>query len=1033
MDQNVKSAWDEWQIVELIGEGSYGKVYRAVRRDFGAEMFSAIKIITIPKSQSDLNVLRADGMDINESRTYLEGIVNSFVHEIKLMISLNSAPNIVSIHDYKVLEKPHEIGWDIHIRMELLKSFDDYLSGRNLTEKEVVKIGVDICSALEMCAKQYPPIIHRDIKPGNIFVTEYGEFKLGDFGVARELEKSKHMYSMAGTPNYMAPEVKRGDLYGVSADVYSLGIVLYRLTNKNRLPFCDVDKQMLKHSDYDEALKRRFRGELIPAPTKAGKKMSQVILKAVEYNPKKRFQSASEFKIALEAVVGKSTPVPPIGPTEPIEPDDYGEKNQDKETNSINPLEPETVVEPTEIADSGNNKNSVKPPEPTPPEPPKGKKFPKWLTWLLASIFGLALLVGSSLLMVNTLFRYMNIKENDDAPANITFGNDLKIEDTIETPENYTTENSIDTSDKSEPPTPEKSTEPTISSTPEPTETKTTEKITTSFVKTTEPTKSTPEPTTLLNGFHTQIYNNGDKYEGNFVNGVRSGQGTYTWANGTVYTGEFMNGEPSGNGKYTYPYEISLNPSGNKTFAAVEEGYGTQTPHSVTINNIGTKPTGDLTIALSDSGNFTLSKTNIGNIAVGKSDSFTIAPKNGLFAGTYSATVTISGANITTHSFAVNIVVKSVFNNISYVSAGATYTMAIKSDGSLWSWGNNGYGQLGNGTKTIYDRNSYPYPSAINNNNTSTPIKIMDNVNKVYANAGFTMAIKNDGSLWAWGNNWSGQLGDGTKVEKLTPTKIMDSVNKVYANASFTMAIKNDGSLWVWGNNEYGQLGDGTTENRLVPIKIMDNIIEVSTYSTWHKPYTMAIKNDGSLWAWGNNWSGQLGDGTKVEKLTPIKIVDNVAQISIGYHNTMAIKNDGSLWAWGANYNGILGDGTTEDRLLPVKIMDNVSQVHSYNHDDGTSYIAYTMAIKNDGSLWAWGANWYGQLGDGTNERRLYPMKIMDNIIKISSWALGIDYGSCHTMAIKNDGSLWAWGANWYGQLGDGTTTDRLSPVKITK
>jgi len=181
MDANIKSAWKEWEIIELLGEGSYGKVYKAVKKDYGAEMFSAIKVITIPKSQSELKSLYADGMDIEESKTYLEGIVNSFVHEIKMMISLNSAPNIVTIYDYKVIEKSHELGWDIYIRMELLKSFDEYMSGKNLTEKEIIKIGTDICSALEFCAKQHPPVIHRDIKPGNIFITEYGDFKLGDF------------------------------------------------------------------------------------------------------------------------------------------------------------------------------------------------------------------------------------------------------------------------------------------------------------------------------------------------------------------------------------------------------------------------------------------------------------------------------------------------------------------------------------------------------------------------------------------------------------------------------------------------------------------------------------------------------------------------------------------------------------------------------------------------------------------------------------------------------------------------------------
>jgi len=301
-NENALSVWEGWELTDFFGEGSYGKVYKAVKKDHYAEMVSAVKIIKIPKSQAELNSLHAEGIDIDGSRTYIESIINSFVHEIKMMISLNGAPNIVTIYDYKVVEKPHEIGWEIYIRMELLTSFEDYTMGKTLTEKEIIKIGTDICSALEYCAKQNPPVIHRDIKPGNIFISKSGDFKLGDFGIARELEKSKHFYSMAGTPNYMAPEVKSGDLYGVTADIYSLGIVLYRLANKNRLPFCDIGKQMLNPSDYEEALRTRLSGESLPSPENAGEHLAEAILKACAFSARDRFQTASGFKAALQAV-----------------------------------------------------------------------------------------------------------------------------------------------------------------------------------------------------------------------------------------------------------------------------------------------------------------------------------------------------------------------------------------------------------------------------------------------------------------------------------------------------------------------------------------------------------------------------------------------------------------------------------------------------------------------------------------------------------------------------------------------------------
>ena len=335
-------------------------------------------------------------------------------------------------------------------------------------------------------------------------------------------------------------------------------------------------------------------------------------------------------------------------------------------------------------------------------------------------------------------------------------------------------------------------------------------------------------------------------------------------------------------------------------------------------------------------------------------------------------------------------------NEYKTISAGDGHTMAIKADGSLWAWGWNVYGQLGDGT-TI-DRYA--------------PIKIMDSVVSVSAGTIHNMAIKTDGSLWAWGYNGTGELGDGTKIDRYTPVKIMDSVVSVSAGGSHTMAIKTDGSLWAWGHNGIGRLGDGTTTSRSTPVKIMDSVVSVSAGDG----HTMAIKADGSLWAWGYNSDGQLGDGTRIDRYNPVKIMDSVVSVSAGGCYTMAIKTDGSLWAWGWNAIGQLGDGTTIDRYNPVKIMDSVVSVSAGGY--------HTMAIKSDGSLWAWGGNYYGPLGDGTRTSRSTPVKIMDSVVSVSA-------GSSHTMAITADGILWAWGYNYYGWLGDGTTLDRYTPVKI--
>jgi len=341
-------------------------------------------------------------------------------------------------------------------------------------------------------------------------------------------------------------------------------------------------------------------------------------------------------------------------------------------------------------------------------------------------------------------------------------------------------------------------------------------------------------------------------------------------------------------------------------------------------------------------------------------------------------------------------VVVSANNSVQTIAGGLAHSTAIKADGSLWSWGRNYEGQLGDGTAV----------------SKSLPTKIINDVVSASVAYNYSMAIKTDGSLWAWGDNNAGQLGDGTTASKNTPTKIMDSVVSVYTGGYHSMAIKTDGSLWSWGYNVYGQLGDGTTTDRNTPIKIMDNIVSVSV----NYNYTMAIKTDGTLWAWGYNYNGQLGDGTTISKNTPVKIMDSVASVYAGSYHSMAIKTDGSLWSWGCNVYGLLGDGTTTDRNTPMKIMDNIISVYAGNY--------HNMIIKTDGSLWTWGDNYYGQLGDGTSTIRYSPIKIMDNIVSVYA-------GDYHSMAVKTDGSLWAWGDNGYGQLGDGTTINRDTPVKI--
>ena len=292
----------EWSIVREIGEGSFGKVFEIERRDFGYTYKAALKAITIPQSQSEVKSVLADGMDEQSATSYFRGFVEEMVAEFVLMSKLKGHSNIVSYEDHRVVEHTEGIGWDILIRMELLTPLLDHVSKNPLSRGDVIKLGIDICKALEVCRKNN--IIHRDIKPENIFYSDIGDFKLGDFGIAKTVEKTTGGLSKKGTYTYMAPEVYKGEAYGASVDIYSLGIVLYRFMNNNRTPFLPPYPTPIKYADRESAMARRIKGEALPAPANADEALSRVILKACAYSPKDRYLSPSDMRRDLEALLG---------------------------------------------------------------------------------------------------------------------------------------------------------------------------------------------------------------------------------------------------------------------------------------------------------------------------------------------------------------------------------------------------------------------------------------------------------------------------------------------------------------------------------------------------------------------------------------------------------------------------------------------------------------------------------------------------------------------------------------------------------
>lgn len=338
MSDRLQNVWPEWQVVRQIGQGSYGVIYEVERTDHAIHSRAAVKVISIPQNRSELDSLRAEGMSGEASRSYLQKVVNDFVGEIQIMESFKGTQNIVSVEDYKVVEKTDTVGWDIYIRMELLTPLNDYFDNRTPSEYEVIKLGIDLCNALELCEKQN--VIHRDIKPENIFINKFDNFKLGDFGIARRLENVSGSLSQKGTYSYMAPEVARGGAYDATVDIYSLGLVLYRFMNQKRLPFLSAS-EMLDPNARTEANQRRIAGEPLPRPCDASPAFAELILCACAFDPKQRFASAKVMKNALASVARQSRTVSegtvsvrkpqPSGPVEtgPVGPGP--QKNQEPE------------------------------------------------------------------------------------------------------------------------------------------------------------------------------------------------------------------------------------------------------------------------------------------------------------------------------------------------------------------------------------------------------------------------------------------------------------------------------------------------------------------------------------------------------------------------------------------------------------------------------------------------------------------------------------------------------------------------------
>ncbi len=314
--KRIPEVFPGWQADELIGRGTYGRVYRASRTVGELTSYAAVKVIDIPRDESEVASLRSMGMDAMSVRSYFEETAQSVLREVAVMVSLKGAPHVVAVEDYQLLEHNDGVGWSVFIRMELLESLPSLHERVGVPDaREVAVIGADICQALQACHDA--GVIHRDVKPVNVFWNRLGGYKLGDFGLSRRLDEgSRSTRSRAGTDDYMAPEVETGR-YDFRVDIYSLGVMLYRWLNGGRPPFVSAD-EVPSRAALERAWLRRLSGERPPLPggTDVDATLAAIVAKAVEPDPADRWQSADDFGEALRAwLEGEPAVVPAAVPT----------------------------------------------------------------------------------------------------------------------------------------------------------------------------------------------------------------------------------------------------------------------------------------------------------------------------------------------------------------------------------------------------------------------------------------------------------------------------------------------------------------------------------------------------------------------------------------------------------------------------------------------------------------------------------------------------------------------------------------------
>jgi len=354
-------------------------------------------------------------------------------------------------------------------------------------------------------------------------------------------------------------------------------------------------------------------------------------------------------------------------------------------------------------------------------------------------------------------------------------------------------------------------------------------------------------------------------------------------------------------------------------------------------------------------------------------------------------------------------------------AAASATATAVSAGGSLRAWGDDRSGQLGDGATRSSD----------------TPVRVKlpsgTTVTSVRAGGKHSLALTSAGQVLAWGHNFSGQLGDGTTIDRHTPIRVKlpqgTRVIAVSAGGVHSLAVTAAGQLLAWGDNEYGQLGDGTTKDRHIPVRVKlpagTRVIAVgASYNC-----SMALTSSGQVWAWGHNGSGQLGDGTRTESHVPVRVKlpkrVMVTAIAVGGFDGLALTSAGHVLAWGDNGFGQLGNGTRHSSSIPVRV----------RFPAGTTVTAvgvgslHNLALTSAGQVLAWGSNAFGQLGNGTTTNSDIPVRVK---LGAAAKVIAVSAGGGFSLALTQAGRILTWGHNQFGQLGNGTMISSHTPVRVT-